>query len=49
MEKWCKKKKEKKKKHQKPVRGPIFNFVKYPKTVIACKKFFWKEDVLKED
>ena len=34
------KKKEKKKKHQKPVRGPIFNFVKYPKTVMHARNSF---------
>ena len=27
---------------------PIFNFGKQPKTAIACKKFFWKYDILKE-
>ena len=28
---------------------PIFYFGKQLKTVIACKKFFLKQDILKED
>ena len=28
---------------------PFFYFGKLPKTAIACKKFFWKQDILKED
>ena len=28
---------------------PVFNFGKYPKTAIACDKFFLKKDILKED
>ena len=28
---------------------PLFNFGKWPKTAIACKKFFWKQDFFKED
>ena len=28
---------------------PLFNFSKYPKTDIACKKFFLKLDILNED
>ena len=27
----------------------LFNFAKQPKTVIACKKLFLKQDILKED
>ena len=29
--------------------GPLFYFGKKPKTVIACKKFFWESDILKGD
>ena len=28
---------------------PLFNFGKQPKTVIECKEFFYKSDILKED
>ena len=28
---------------------PLFYFGKQPKTAIACKKFFSKQDILKED
>ena len=28
---------------------PLFNFVKQPKTAIACKKLFWKYGILKEE
>ena len=28
---------------------PLFYFGKQPKTAIACKKFFWKQDILKGD
>ena len=28
---------------------PLFYFGKQPKTATACKKFFWKQDILKED
>ena len=28
---------------------PLFNLGKYPKTATACKKFFLKKDILKED
>ena len=28
---------------------PLYNFGNKPKTAIACKKFFKKQDILKED
>ena len=28
---------------------PLYNFGKWPKTAIACKKFFKKQDILEED
>ena len=28
---------------------PLFNFIKQPKTAIACKEFFYKSDILKEN
>ena len=27
----------------------LFNFIKYPKTAIACKEFFYKSDILKQN
>ena len=35
--------------YTKPSRWPLFYFGKLPKTATACKKFFWKQDILKGD
>ena len=35
--------------YTKSSRWPLFYFGKLPKTATACKKFFWKQDILKGD
>ena len=35
--------------YTKSSRWPLFYFGKLPKTATACKKFFWKQDILKKD